>query len=331
MFDMREGGGDLVYVSDGDPGLRRVRRGRGFSYPGASAQDLARARALGIPPAWREVWICADPRGHIQATGIDARGRKQYRYHKDWSAARADTKYGQLAAFGAALPAIRARMAADLRAAPGDRDFTIAALVMLIDRTFLRIGNAAYAAANRSFGATTLLSRHLTVADGVVSLRFRAKGGKPVRQTLRDRRLSRILHDIGDLPGRNLFTWLDDDGAVRKVGSQDVNAWLAEAAGLPVTAKTFRTWGGTLAAWECALATPPDARLTLRALAEAAAARLQNTPAIARKSYVHPAVLDLAAADPAARAAALDAPPAALSGLRGAEPRLLGFLRRHGD
>ncbi len=320
----------LTYVSDRDPGILRRRAGRGFCYrqDGAAVPqaEVARIRGLGIPPAWTGVWICPDPSGHIQATGLDARGRKQYRYHPLWSALRGETKFAGLPAFGAALPGLRARIARDLGGEVGDLAFTRAALVLLMDQAFLRIGNEAYTAANRTFGATTLLARHLTVADGAVRLRFRAKGGREVRLSLKGRRLVRVFEAIGDLPGRNLFTWIDEDGAVRRVGSQDVNAWLAEATGAPATAKTFRTWGGTLAAFEAALAA--GGRLTVKVMAVAAAERLHNTPTIARKSYVHPAVLGLAGMDAGERAerlAALDAAPVA--GLRGEEPRLLGFLK----
>lgn len=324
----------LVHVSDREPGILRRARGRGFSYVAADgsrldADQLNRIRKLAIPPAYRQVWICPDPKGHLQFTGIDARGRKQYRYHPDWSLARSETKFGQLVAFGQALPALRRAVQRDLRQEAGDLAFTRAALVLLLDRTLIRIGDPAYTAANRSFGATTLLARHLTVGDGGIRLSFVAKGGKRVRLSLRDRRLERIFDRIGDLPGRHLFTWIDEAGEVRRLMSQDVNAWLAETTGAPVTAKTFRTWGGTLAAFEAALACPPGERLTLRAMTEAAAERLHNTPAIARKSYIHPAVLALAECPGEDLQAPLTAPaPDRDSGLRGTEAALLAFLTR---
>jgi DNA topoisomerase-1 len=325
-------GAGLIHSSDSEPGIRRRVRGRGFSYhhPDGSqveGADLQRIRKLGIPPAYRDVWICTDPRGHLQATGIDARGRKQYRYHPDWQAVQSETKFNQLIAFGEALPALRRAVQRDLRHEAGDLAFTRAALVLLMDRTLIRIGDPCYTAANRTFGATTLLSRHLRVEDGLVRLRFVAKGGKKVQISLRDKRLGRIFNDIGDLPGRHLFTYIDAAGEVRRLMSHDVNLWLAETTGAPVTAKTFRTWGGTLAALEAALALPAEGKLTLRTMAEAAAERLHNTPAIARKSYIHPAVLALAgctAEDLAARLSQLD--PDTTSGLRGAEALLLAFL-----
>ncbi len=324
--------GGLIYVSDSEPGILRRRAGRGFTYRRSDGRpvtdaDRARIRSLGIPPAYTDVWICARADGHLQATGIDARGRKQYRYHPLWQAMQSETKFTQLAQFGSALPTLRRRLARDLQAGVGDLAFTRAALILLMDQTFIRIGNPAYTAANRSFGATTLLNRHLTVTGGAVRLRFRAKGGRAVQMTLRDRRLARILNEIGDLPGRNLFTWIDDGGSVRSLCSQDVNGWLSETVAAPVTAKTFRTWGGTLAAFEAALALPAGARLTLRMMAEAAAERLHNTPTIARKSYIHPTVLALAELDPDAlkvRLNALTSRPVA--GLRGQEPRLLALL-----
>jgi DNA topoisomerase-1 len=323
---------DLVHVSDRDPGILRRVHGRGFRYVGPDGrpvdpQTIERIRRMGIPPAYRDVWICADPQGHLQATGIDARGRKQYRYHPAWQAQRSETKFDQLLDFGRALPGLRRVIQRDLRSGAGDLAFTRAALVLLLDRSLIRIGDPVYTAENRSFGATTLLSRHLRIEAGKISLRFTAKGGKKVQITLRDRRLERIFNEIGDLPGRHLFTYIDADGAVRRLLSQDVNAWLAATTGAPLTAKTFRTWGGTLAAFETALNTPAGQRLTLRSMAEAAATRLHNTPAIARKSYIHPAVLALSEC-PSGGLQNLIAPADPLPGLRGAEAALLGFLQQ---
>jgi DNA topoisomerase-1 len=321
----------LIHVSDRSPGIRRQARGRGFTFVGPDGkkpgpEDMARIRSLAIPPAYRDVWICPDPNGHLQFTGIDARGRKQYRYHPDWALARAETKFAQLVSFGQALPALRKAVQRDLRQGAGDLAFSRAALVLLLDRTLIRIGDPVYTAENRSFGATTLLSRHLRVQDGQVRLNFSAKGKRKVQISVRDKRLERIFEQIGDLPGRHLFTWIDEAGAVRRLMSQDVNAWLAETTGQPVSAKTFRTWGGTLAAFEAALACT-DRKLTLRAMAEAAADRLHNTPAIARKSYIHPAVLDLAGLPPEDLRQRLDAiKPLPDCALRGAEAKLLSFL-----
>ncbi|MFH5773272.1 DNA topoisomerase IB [Paracoccus sp. NGMCC 1.201697] len=323
----------LVFVSDSQPGISRRRAGKGFSYRGPTGEaldrdELARIRALAVPPAYRDVWICALANGHLQATGRDERGRKQYRYHPRWSETRSKTKFDQLLAFGQALPALRRRLRRDLRAEVGDRDFSLAALVLLLDRTYLRIGNPAYTAANRSFGASTLLTRHLSLSDdGLVQLKFRAKGGKFCRHVLRDKRLNRILQGIGDLPGRNIFTYLDDEGEPRSLHSQDVNEYLAEIAGEGMTAKTFRTWGGTLAGFELALNPAPGVPLTARTMCEAAAERLYNTPTICRKSYIHPKVLALADRTQEQRLALfenLTGPD--IADLRKSEVRLLAFL-----
>jgi DNA topoisomerase-1 len=324
----------LVHVSDNASGIRRRRVGKGFAYFDPKGRRLTgpartRVEKLGIPPAYHDVWICPDPNGHLQATGRDARGRKQYRYHPLWSSTQSQTKFDQLIAFGEALPVLRRRLSQDLRGEAGDRRFSLAALITLLDRAYLRIGNAEYTAQNRSFGATTLLRRHLSFRDGAVQLSFRAKGGKPVRQTLRDKRLHRILQQIGDLPGRNLFTYIDDDGLTCPIGSADVNGYLTDIAGAGLTAKTFRTWGGTLAAFEAAVAANPDRAVTIRDLTEAAAERLHNTAAICRKSYIHPTVLALAglgSAERAERLSGLD--PIELPGLQREEAALLAYLRR---
>lgn len=281
-----------------------------------------------MPPAYRDVWICALATGHLQATGRDERGRKQYRYHPQWSEARARTKYDQLSAFGQALPALRRRVRRDLQGEVGDRAFSLAALILLLDRTCLRIGNPAYTANNRSFGASTLLTRHLSLnEEGLIQLKFRAKGGKLCRHVLRDKRLNRILQEIGDLPGRNIFTYLDDDGEPRALHSQDVNDYLSEVAGDGMTAKTFRTWGGSLAAFELASELAPDTRLTQRMMAEAAAERLYNTPTICRKSYIHPAILALAEQTAEERKALFERlPRPEIAELRASERCLLAFL-----
>lgn len=316
----------LVYSTDAEPGILRRPCGRGFAYLGAdglrldSAADRARIAKLGIPPAYRDVWICARPDGHLQATGFDDRRRKQYRYHADWSALRARLKFGDLAGFGRLLPRIRRSVAADLREPAGSRSFGLAALVTLIDVAGLRVGSEAYAKENRSFGATTLRRRHFALADGVVRLKFRGKGGRRVQLTLRDRRLHRIFEEIDDLPGRNLFVFLSDDGAVQTIDSAQVNRYLVDVSGQAgVSAKTFRTWAGTLAAYRAV--TVGGAR-TVKAISSAAAENLHNTPTICRKSYIHPDVLALAGPDPPAPAE--PAPP--IRGLRGGEAELLRFL-----
>ena len=289
---------DLLHVSGNEPGIARRRRGKGFSYhPPDGAQlsndDLVRIKRLAIPPAYRSVWICGCANGHLQATGLDDRGRKQYCYHPEWASWRSMVKYQQLPAFGAALGHLRRKIRSDLEADAGGRDFAIAALVFLLDCTSLRMGCDAYLRDNGSFGATTLLSRHIRLSDGTVRLSFCGKGGKRVVKTLADKRLHRVLHKIGDLPGRHLFTYIADDATPRRVHSHEVNSYIASATAIDgATAKTFRTWAGTLAAFETALAETKI--LTRKALEQAAADRLANTPVICRKSYIHPMVLALA-------------------------------------
>jgi DNA topoisomerase-1 len=321
----------LVYVSDETPGFARRRRGLGFSYLDAEGRlagedERRRVERLAIPPAWERVWICRDPAGHLQATGFDAAGRKQYLYHPDWTAWRSRAKFDGLAAFGASLARFRERVRRDLEGEAGDLEVSLAAMAVLLDRLHLRVGSAAYAAQNRTYGATTLLRRHLRLGDGVLRLRYRAKGGRRVEHTLRDRRLHRIFEAIGDLPGRQLFTWLGADGEVHAIGSQHLNTYLAERTGVTgVSGKTFRTWAGTLAAFETA--ERARGRLAVRTMTEAAAARLYNTPAIARSSYIHPVVLGLAEMPAEDRLALIRGlRPAGPVRLRANERRLLGLL-----
>ncbi len=324
---------DLIYYPDDRPGIRRRRQGRGFSYiapDGTRIEQTGERRriaALAVPPAYEDVWISPEPQGHLQATGRDARARKQYRYHPDWRAFRERCKFDRLADFGEALPGLRRRILRDLReGCPGDEEFATAAILALIDRACLRVGSLAYARENRTFGATTLQSRHLHLEGDRLVLRYRAKGGDKVVKTLRDATLNRTLARLDDLPGPQLVSWTDESGAARHVTSDMVNGVLAQFTGDPqLTAKTFRTWNGSAAAMEVAA---KDAALTIKAMAEAASERLHNTPAIARSSYIHPDVIALSEKAPAARAALLaDAPERA--GLRLSEARLLHLLRRN--
>ncbi|MDX3925710.1 MAG: DNA topoisomerase IB [Shinella sp.] len=325
----------LVYVSDMEPGIRRLRKGRGFCYrlpDGALLDDpetKARISALGLPPAYRDVWICLLENGHLQATGYDARGRKQYRYHKDWQALRSGDKFHQLAAFGKALPRIRRAVLRDLEGPAGDMTTTLAALTMLLDQAHLRIGNQAYTEENSTYGATTLLKRHMRLVDGRIDLDFTAKGGKRVRRTLRNPRLQRILEDIADLPGRKLFVWKGENGALHPIDSGRLNAYLAEISGIAISAKTFRTWAGSLAAFAIARAAVENGEHpTVKEMSEAAAAVLHNTPAICRSSYIHPDIVALADKGqplPKRRIAPARRP---VSGLRVEENRMLAFLLR---
>ncbi|EAR52914.1 putative DNA topoisomerase I protein [Oceanicola granulosus HTCC2516] len=320
---------DLVYYPDDRPGITRRRCGRGFTYlaPDGTRIEQARERkrieALAVPPAYERVWISPRRNGHLQATGKDSRARKQYRYHPDWRAWREATKFESLAAFGDALPAIRRRIRADLAGEVGDRDYAIAAVLALIDRLALRVGAPDSARENKTYGATTLTNRHVRLTDGALRLRYRAKGGHLFDRTLRDSRLMKILNSLHDLPGATLASWIGDDGKPHEVSSDAVNARLAEITGESgFTAKTFRTWAGSEAALLVAL---KQEDLTIKAMSEAAAERLHNTPSIARNSYIHPEVIALSER-PADERAALSADLPEKPELRQAERALLKLL-----
>jgi DNA topoisomerase-1 len=293
----------MRYVTDASPGIRRRRAGRGFSYIGPDgeriedAEHVAWIKSLAIPPAWTDVWICTSRRGHLQATGRDARGRKQYRYHPDWRAVRDEAKYGRMIAFGQALPAIRERVDADLRRHGLPRERVLAAVVRLLEKTRMRIGNEEYARDNRSYGLTTLRDHHAEVGTTRIRFRFRSKGGKVSDVELTDARLARLVARCQELPGQELFAYLDADGEVRSIGSSDVNDYLREITGQDFTAKDFRTWSGTvLAAWALeelqAVDSESQAKRNVVRAVEQVAEWLGNTPAVSRRSYVHPAVID---------------------------------------
>lgn len=293
----------LRYVTDRTPGIRRERAGGSFRYyaPGGreitGEAELRRIRSLAIPPAYTGVWICPDPRGHIQATGRDAKGRKQYRYHPRWREVRDETKYHRTIAFGQALPRIRARVEEDLRRPGLPREKMLAAVVRLLEITLIRVGNDEYARANRSFGLATLRDRHVQIDGSEVRFRFRGKSGKFHTITLRDRRLANIVRRSRDLPGQELFQYLDDAGAVQDIGADDVNEYLRAIAGEEFTAKDFRTWAGTVLAAQTLRSigvadTQTETRRRVKEAIEEVAARLGNTPTICRACYVHPVVLD---------------------------------------
>ena len=295
--------GGLRYSDDSEPGIRRRRAGRGFSYVGPDGDLIrdpdvkARIRALAIPPAWTDVWICPAENGHVQATGRDARGRKQHRYHPRWSARRGEMKFDRMLAFAAALPKIRERCDHDLALRGVPREKVLATVVRLLELTLIRVGNDEYARLNRSFGLTTLRDRHANVEGTSIRFRFRGKSGKPHEVGLRDRRLATVVKRCQDLPGQELFQYLDEDGEVHDVGSADVNDYLREISGKDFTAKDFRTWAGTVLAFRALRALEPAAtegatRRNVTSAMRDTADRLGNTPAVARNSYVHPAVIE---------------------------------------
>jgi DNA topoisomerase-1 len=300
LISAREAG--LVYTTDDKPGIRRAGKAPSFRYLGAnakpvSAADRARIRALVIPPAWTDVWICANPRGHLQATGRDARGRKQYRYHAKWRAVRDGTKYGRLADFAQALPHIRRRTEADLRAAGLPRRKVLAAVVRLLEKTFIRVGNDEYARTNRSYGLTTMRDAHVKIRGSRVQFVFRGKSGVAHELALDDRRLAKIVKQCRDLPGQELFQYRDERGRVVDIGSADVNEYLRQVTGEAFTSKDFRTWAGTVLALtllrECEVVDSERlAKKNIVLAIEQVAAQLGNTRAVCRKCYVHPAVID---------------------------------------
>lgn len=331
----------LRYVSDSQPGIRRRRVGKSFSYRmpdgGVVGEEAMRERIrkLAIPPAWTDVWICTDPRGHLQATGRDARGRKQYRYHAHWRAVRDESKYERLLAFGAALPVIRAQVDADLRRRGLPREKVLAAVVRLLETTLIRVGNEEYARANDSYGLTTLQDDHVLFDRGTVVFRYRGKSGKQHTRRLHDRRMARIVRACRDIPGQELFQYLDENGEPHDVTSGDVNEYLREISGEPFTAKDFRTWAGTVLAGmalrECEAAdSDAAAKRDLRQAIERVAVLLGNTPAICRKCYVHPEI-QAAYLDPALAEtlrAEIDRKLRGAEGLHAEEKAILTFLRR---
>lgn len=330
----------LRYVSDESPGIRRRRAGKGFRYIGpdgapiAGQAELERIAGLGIPPAWSDVWICPLPSGHIQATGRDVRGRKQYRYHPRWREQRDAGKYERMLAFGRALPALRERVERDM-ARPGlPRELVVATVVALLDRTLIRVGNVEYARDNQSYGLTTMRDKHVRVDGARLRFQFRGKSGKDHAVELSDRRVARIVKRCRDLPGYDLFQYLDEAGGRQTVGSADVNAYLHDVTGEEFSAKDFRTWAGTVMALLALEEEGPfnslaEARRKTSAAVKQVAARLGNTPTIARSSYIHPAVLELylegrlfEALSAAAERAERDGVP----GLRPEEARVIPLL-----
>jgi len=287
----------LIYVDDQLPGITRRRSGKGWAYfdpHGERIRDPAeriRLNAVALPPAYVEAWFCPADNGHILATGIDAKGRKQYRYHPDFRTAREGEKFDGCLAFGKLLPLVRKRVEADLATRALSRERAIASVVRLLDLGALRVGNEGYAKANNSFGATTLRNRHAKVTGNRLKLRYRAKSGVLREVTLSDRSLARVVRAMQDLPGQRLFQWLDAEGAAHEVNSSDVNTYLCETMGEHFTAKNFRTWHGSVMGF--GLLARADERLPLKAVLGEVAAHLGNTAAVTRRSYIHPAVIAL--------------------------------------
>jgi DNA topoisomerase I len=319
----------LRYVSDGERGFRRRRRGRGFSYLDASGEPLsapdvrARIEDLVIPPAWEDVWICRDARGHLQATGRDEAGRKQYLYHPRWREVRDRVKFAQLVDFGHALPAIRRRLRRDLRHDPLSRQRVTAALVKLLDVTLIRVGNADYARKNGSFGLTTLRTEHVEATDDAIDLAFDGKGGNRLELSVRDDDLAAVVRECQEIEGQELFRYVDPGGVPRVVGSGDLNDYLRAASGRDVTAKDFRTWGATVLAARSLHAEGEAGSATARKRAVVAAMRqvggvLGNTAAVSRRAYVHPGVVDTYLAG-----TFVDTYAAALEAARASRPREL--------
>jgi DNA topoisomerase IB len=331
--DARRAG--LVYVSDSEPGLRRQRHGRGFVYRSPrnrrvhDPKTLARIRALAVPPAWRDVWICMDPQGHLQATGRDVRGRKQYRYHPQWSHRRGEDKFEHIVAFGRALPALRRTVRRDLALPGHPREKVLAIVVAVLDETLLRVGSDAYRRHNHSYGLTTLRNRHVEfLAGGCARISFRGKSGQMQEAVIDDQRLARLVRRCRDLPGHCLFQYRDEAGTLVPVRSDEVNDYLRQAMGAAFTAKDFRTWGATLAAMRGLAKSgeaPGSERARVRVQTEvirAVAAELGNTPAVCRSAYIDPVVFE------GWRQGGLERYAAGCRGQRQWERAALSFLNR---
>lgn len=294
---MASASSDLIYVDDSLPGISRKRCGKGWSYYDPRGElitdesERRRLNAIALPPAYVSAWFCPAANGHILATGFDAKGRKQYRYHPEFRTAREGQKFDGCLAFGKLLPLVRKRVDEELRGRILNENRAVASVVRLLDMGAVRIGNEAYARDNKSFGATTLRRRHAELTGKTLRLRYRGKSGQMRDLTLTDRSLTRMVRKMHDLPGQSLFKYVDDDGEVHAVGSSAVNEYLAESMGARFTAKNFRTWHGSVMAFECLL--NGEGKLPLKEVLSCVAAKLGNTPAVTRKSYIHPAVLAL--------------------------------------
>jgi DNA topoisomerase I len=330
----------LRYVSDIQPGIRRKKAGTGFSYVGTDGKtirdpkELARIRSLAIPPAYTDVWVCPTPTGHIQATGRDARGRKQYRYHPKWREVRDETKFERMLAFSQALPQIRERVEQDLNRTGLPREKVLATVVRLLECTCIRVGNEEYTKANRSYGLTTLQDRHVNISGANLRFEFRGKSGKTHSVTLNDRRLARIVQRCQAVPGEDLFQYIDEEGVRQTIGSGDVNDYIKEISGQEFTAKDFRTWAGTLLAVAAltevgAWSNQRQAKSNVLRAIDRVAEQLNNTRAVCRKYYVHPAVFETYLAGTLMEALQNGTKQAAKSALADEEASVVRLLRRH--
>ena len=323
----------LRHSSDRIPGITRKKAGHGWAYFLPSGDritdrdEIDRLNAIALPPAYTDAWYCKDANGHLQATGIDARGRKQYRYHPDYREKRDSAKYEGLREFGKALPRLRRRIERDLKRRKLSRDTVLAAVVRLLDTEHIRVGNEEYAKANKSFGATTLRSRHLRRKGHKLMMRFSGKAGIVREVTVTDSHLKRIIKRCQELPGQMLFQYVNGDGEPKPVSSGDVNEYIKEATGGDFTAKHFRTWSASVIAFEQMLKKAEDARITVKTVVEPVAEALGNTPAISRKSYVHPALLEAVKEDPRDPLGDIDRPQGRKR-LSSAEVGLLEFLSK---
>jgi len=323
----------LRHSSDTEPGITRKRIGRAWSYFDPKGKritdrdEIDRLNAVGLPPAYDDAWFCADPDGHLQATGIDARGRKQYRYHHDFREKRDSKKYEGLLEFCKTLPKLRRRVEQDLKRRALTREAVLAAVVRLLDTQHIRIGNEQYAKSNKSFGATTLRSRHLKTSGNQLKMRFAGKHGIVHEVKVTDSNLKRICKRCQELPGQMLFQYVNGDGEPKPVTSGDVNDYIREASGADFTAKHFRTWGASVIAFDQLLKKAEDARITVKTVIEPVAEALGNTPAISRKSYVHPRLLDAVKGDPRDPLDGMER-PRGRKRLSSSEVGLLHFLKK---
>jgi DNA topoisomerase-1 len=323
----------LRHSSDDEPGYSRQKKGRSWAYfdeDGKRVTDrdeIDRLNAIGLPPAYTDAWFCKDSNGHLQATGRDSRGRKQYRYHAEFRLRRDKSKYADCIAFGEAVPRLRRRVEKDLRKRKLDRDTVLAAVVRLLDTQFIRVGNEEYARSNKSFGATTLRTHHLRHKGGKLKMRFPAKHGIVRDVTITDRNLKRIVTKCQDLPGQRLFQYVNGDGNPQPVSSGDVNDYIRDATGGEFTAKHFRTWAASVIFFKQLLAKQEEKRLSIKTAIEPVAEALGNTPAISRKSYVHPMLIELLEANPRDPLNGFD-PPRQRRRLSSAETAFLAFLKQ---